>query len=213
MARCVAAQRPCLLFTRDGIMLEIASGDVGKVRGMIKERFGWLLVVLAVIWAVQAFNLLTGYALNGMLGLLPRSISGLDGILFMPVLHGSLGHAAANTVPLAILGGLLAVTARRAVFMASVIIVVLGGTGVWLFGKTAIHVGASGLIFGWFGYLLARGLVEKRPLPLLVSVGVALVYGTMIWGVLPGQPGVSWESHLLGAVAGVVAAFVLRDSA
>lgn len=178
---------------------------------MVRERFGWLVVLLGVIWAVAAMNLITGYALNGWLGLLPRSISGLDGILFMPVLHGSIAHAAANSVPLAILGGVLAITARREVLGATAIIVGLGGLLVWLFGGTAIHVGASGLIFGWFAFLVARGLVERRPMPLLVAVGVALVYGTMIWGVLPGQPGVSWESHLLGAVAGVVAAFVLRS--
>ncbi len=177
---------------------------------MVWERFGWLVVVLGVIWAVEAVNLISGYVLNGWLGLRPRSLGGLDGVLFMPFLHGSLAHAAANTVPLAIFGGLLAVTARRLVLAATALIVALGGLGVWLFGAAAIHVGASGLIFGWFGFLVARGLVEKRPIPLLVAVGVAVLYGAMIWGVLPGQPGVSWESHLLGGAAGVFSAYVLR---
>ncbi|WP_231701153.1 rhomboid family intramembrane serine protease [Aliiruegeria sabulilitoris] len=128
----------------------------------------------------------------------------------MPMLHGSLVHAAANTVPLAVLGGLLTVSARQVVPAASAIIVGLGGLGVWLFGNAAIYVGASGLIFGWFGFLLARGLVEKRLVPLIVSVGVALAYGAMIWGVLPSQTGISWESHLFGAAAGTLAAFFLR---
>ncbi len=175
------------------------------------ERFRWLIVLLGVIWGVEVINLITGYALNGWLGLRPRSLGGLDGIVFMPLLHGSVGHAAANTVPLVLLGGLLAVTARHVALAATIIIVALGGLGVWLFGQTAIHVGASGLIFGWFGFLVARGVVERRPVPILAAVGVALVYGTMIWGVLPGQPGVSWESHLLGAAAGVVAAGFLRE--
>ncbi len=177
----------------------------------IFERLWWLVALLGIIWAVQAVNLLSGYALNGWFGLLPRSVSGLDGILLMPLLHGSLAHAAANTVPLAILGGLLAFTARHVAFAASAIIVALGGLGVWLFGATAIHIGASGLIFGWFGFLLARGLVEKRPVPLLIAAGVAVVYGAMFWGVLPGQPGVSWEAHLFGALAGIAAAFVTRS--
>lgn len=176
------------------------------------ERFGWIVGLLGVIWLVEAINLLTGYALNGWFGLVPRSLAGLDGILFMPLLHGSLAHAAANTAPFAILGGLLAVTARQSVLTASALIVGLGGLGVWLVGSTAIHVGASGLIFGWFGFLLARGIVERHPVPLLVALGVAAVYGTMIWGVLPGQAGVSWESHLFGGAAGVLAALVLRRS-
>ena len=129
----------------------------------------------------------------------------------MPFLHGSLTHAAANTVPLAVLGGLLAATAGPVALTSSALIVLLSGVAVWLFGGAGVHVGASGLIFGWFGFLVARGAVEKRPGPMLVSVAVALVYGTMIFGVLPGQPGVSWESHLFGALAGAVAAFVLRS--
>lgn len=180
---------------------------------MVLERFRWLAVLLGLIWVVEVVNLLSGYALNDWLGLRPRSFGGLDGVLFMPFLHGSLSHAAANTIPLAILGSLLATTAKKVVLLASAIIVVLGGSGVWLFGSTAIHVGASGLIFGWFGFLVARGLVEKRAIPLLVAAAVALLYGTMIWGLLPGQPGVSWESHLFGALAGVFAAFVTRNSA
>jgi len=175
-------------------------------------RFRWLFVFLGVIWAVEAANLATGYALNSWLGLRPRSFAGLDGILFMPLLHGSLAHTLANTVPLAVLGGLLQVTAGRVALPASAIVVCLGGIGVWLFGSAAIHVGASGLIFGWFGFLVARGLVEKRPIPMLAAAGVALFYGTMIWGVLPGQPGVSWEAHLFGALGGAIAAYVLRTA-
>ncbi|SNS24603.1 rhomboid family intramembrane serine protease [Antarctobacter heliothermus] len=174
-------------------------------------RFRWLAIFVAVIWGVEAVNLLLGYTLNGWFGLRPRAVGGLDGILFMPILHGSVAHAAANTVPLMLLGGLLAVTARKVALPATVIIVGLGGLGVWLFGQPGNHVGASGLIFGWFAFLVARGLVEKRLVPLIVAAGVVVVYGTMIWGVLPGQPGVSWESHFLGAVAGVAAARVLRS--
>ncbi|MBV7393226.1 rhomboid family intramembrane serine protease [Mameliella sp. DP3N28-2] len=177
------------------------------------ERFGWLIGLLAVIWGVEAVNLVTGYRLNDWFGLQPRTLSGLDGVALMPLLHGSVAHAAANTVPLAVLGGILVLTARQVAIMATLVIVFVGGLAVWLLGNPAIHVGASGLIFGWFGFLLARGVVERRPGPLAVAVGVAVVYGTMIWGVLPGQPGVSWESHLFGAGAGVLAASLLRGAA
>ena len=174
------------------------------------KQFQWLVVLLGAIWAVEIANLATGYVFNTWLGLRPRTLSGLDGILFMPLLHGSIAHAAANTVPLAVLGGLLQATASRVSLAASGIIVGFAGAGVWLFGSSAIHVGASGLIFGWFGFLVTRGWVEKRPLPLLVAVGVTLFYGTMICGVLPGDDGVSWEAHFFGALAGVIAAFSLR---
>lgn len=176
------------------------------------KNFGWLAALLAVIWVVEAVNLVTGNAVNAWLGLRPRSIGGLDGIVFMPLLHGSVAHAAANTPPLAVLGALLVITARSVALMASLLIVLLGGLGVWVFGTSAIHVGASGLIFGWFGFLVARGLVERRFVPLLVAVGVAVIYGAMVWGVLPGQPGVSWESHFFGALAGIVAARALRGT-
>jgi len=180
---------------------------------VVLERFLWLAVLLAIIWVVEVVNLVSGYALNPVFGLLPRSLGGLDGILFMPFLHGSLSHAAANTAPLVILGGLLAATAPRLVFKASVLITVLGGFGVWLFGASAIHVGASGLIFGWFGFLLTRGVMTRQLVPLLVTIGVALVYGTMIWGILPGQPGVSWEAHLFGCAAGIFAGYSLSRRA
>ena len=175
------------------------------------ERFKWLIALFAMIWGAQISNLVSGYALNAWLGLVPRSLAGVDGILFMPVLHGSVTHAVSNSLSLAILGGLMAITAQRVALHASAIIVGVGGLGVWAFGKPAIHIGASGLIFGWFAYLVARGFVDKRPIPVLIAAGVALFYGSMIWGVLPGQAGVSWESHLFGAAAGVFASVILKS--
>lgn len=171
----------------------------------------WVIGLLVAIWLVALLNLVSGYSLNGWFGLQPRAISGLDGVLLMPLLHGSLSHAAANTVPLIVLGAVIATTAERVALTATALIVLLGGFAVWVFGTSAIHVGASGLIFGWFGFLVARGIFERRIVPMLVAGAVVLVYGTMIWGVLLGQPGVSWESHLFGALAGVLAAFVLRN--
>ena len=178
---------------------------------MLVDRMTWVIGLLVAIWLVAVLNLMTGYSLNGWFGLEPRAVRGLDGVLLMPLLHGSLSHAAANTVPLVVLGGVVATTAERVALTATALIVLLGGFAVWVFGKSAIHVGASGLIFGWFGFLVARGFIERRVLPMLVAAAVVLVYGTMIWGVLPGQPGVSWESHLFGALSGVLAAFVLRN--
>jgi len=88
------------------------------------------------------------------------------------------------------------------------VVIGLGGGLVWLFGSSAIHIGASGLVFGWFGFLVARGLVDRSPITLGAALVVGVLYGSILWGVLPGQPGVSWEAHLFGVIAGAAAAYV-----
>jgi membrane associated rhomboid family serine protease len=181
-----------------------------KNKRVVFARLSALAVFVAVIWAAQAFNWAVGYRLNTTFGLIPKQTAGLDGILGMPILHGSFSHLMSNTPPLLLLGTLLAVTATRALLAINVIIVVLGGGLVWLFGSPAIHVGASGLLFGWFGFLVVRGLIDRSPIALGVSLLVGILYGSLIWGLLPGQPGVSWEAHLFGALAGAAAAVLVR---
>lgn len=173
-----------------------------KIAGLL-QRFGWTIVPVLTIWAVQVLNVLSFYSLNTWFGLVPRSVAGLDGIIFMPLLHTSFAHAFANTGPLFVFSLLLALTARDKILGLTVTIVVLGGSAVWIFGAPAIHVGASGLIFGYFGYLVSRGFVDRKPLSVLVSISVAIAYGAMVLGVLPNQPGISWESHLFGALVGL----------
>ena len=173
-------------------------------------RLSTLIVFVGALWVVQSINWATGYAMNRAFGLVPRAVSGLDGIVGMPLLHGDFAHLASNTPPLLVMGALLAATATRALLAVNAVIVAMGGLLVWLFGDTAIHVGASGLVFGWFGFLTARGLVDRSPVTMGAAVLVAFLYGAMIWGVLPGQPGVSWEAHLFGFLAGAAAAFLIR---
>ncbi len=174
------------------------------------RRVTALIGFVAALWIIQAVNWATSYALNDAFGLIPRHVSGLDGVVGMPFLHGSFEHLIANTAPLLLLGALLAATATRALVAMNVVVVGFGGALVWLLGSSAIHIGASGLVFGWFGFLITRGLVDRSPVTLGASVLVGLFYGSIIWGVLPGQPGVSWEAHLFGAIAGTAAAFLLR---
>ena len=147
---------------------------------------------VGLLWIIHLVNWVLGYDLNISFGLIPRDISGLDGIIAMPLLHGSFAHLIANTPPLLIMGGLLVVTATRALVAVNAVVIGLGGFLVWLFGSAAIHIGASGVIFGWFGFLVARGLIDRSPVTLAVALLVAVVYGSLLWGVLPGQPGVSW---------------------
>ncbi len=173
-------------------------------------RLKWLAVFIAAIWAVQALNWVTNYSLNPAFGLFPRHIAGLDGVIAMPLLHGGFGHIMSNTPPLIVMGGLLAATATRALVAVNAFIVILGGALVWLFASPAIHIGASGLVFGWFGFLVVRGVVDRSPVTLGVTALVGVLYGSIIFGVLPGQPGVSWEAHLFGALAGAAAAIFIR---
>ena len=173
-------------------------------------RLAVLAAFVAGLWTLQAVNWALGYRLNPAFGLIPREVAGLDGIMGMPLLHGSFGHLASNTPPLLVMGALLAATATRALIAVNAVIVGVGGALVWLFGGTAVHVGASGLVFGWFGFLVARGLVDRSPVTLGAVLLVGALYGAMIWGVLPGRPGVSWEAHLFGFLAGAAAAVLIR---
>jgi membrane associated rhomboid family serine protease len=128
----------------------------------------------------------------------------------MPFLHANLHHIVSNTVPLLVLLALLAGSKARS-WMIVVYVTLLGGLLLWLFGRTADHIGASGLIFGLVAFLIVSGLLERRPVPLLVSAIVGFLYGgTLFWNVLP-QAGshVSWDGHLCGAIAGGIVAYVL----
>jgi membrane associated rhomboid family serine protease len=171
-----------------------------------------VLLLLAAIWAVQLVNAGTGYRLVPLLGLEPRDPEGLVGVPFMPLLHMSFDHAAANTLPLAFLGALGVLVAPRRFTAATVAIVILSGLAVWLLARpNSIHVGASGLVFGWFGYLLALGFLERSLRAILGLIIVIAVYGGMIWGLLP-QRGVptSFEAHLFGTLSGIGVAWLYR---
>ncbi|MCX5042889.1 rhomboid family intramembrane serine protease [Aldersonia sp. NBC_00410] len=143
-------------------------------------------------------------------GIEPLSVDGLFGILFAPLLHANWEHLAANTLPLLILGFLVLMSGIARGLAATGIIWLICGAGTWLFGgQGTLHIGASGVIFGWLAYLLVRGFFSRRFGQILIGIAVFLVYGSLLWGVLPGTPGVSWQSHLFGAVGGIVAGWVI----
>jgi membrane associated rhomboid family serine protease len=140
-------------------------------------------------------------------GVVPRSLNGLRGIPLAPLLHGNVAHLMSNTVPLLVLGALvLAADDRR--FLTVTLWSVLGaGLAAWLLGAPrSVHIGASGVVFGYLGFLLSHGWFARRVGMILVSLFVAGVWGGLVFGVLPGQSGVSWQSHAGGFVAGVFAA-------
>ena len=176
-------------------------------RHKIKDELFSVALFTGFIWAIF---FLDQFLPLEKTGLVPRHFSGLIGIISMPFLHGNLSHLMGNTLPLLILLSLLA--GSRADSKSIVIMIIgLGGTLLWIFGRgNSIHIGASLLVFGLASFLVVSGLLEKRILPLLISIVVTLVYGgSLLSGVLPWQPGISWDGHLSGAIAGALVAYGL----
>ena len=140
-------------------------------------------------------------------GIIPREAIGLRGILFAPFIHGDFEHLIANTVPFLTLGWLVMLQRTSDFFIVTAWTMLVGGTGVWLFGAPrSVHIGASILIFGYLGFLLFRGYFQRNMPSIVLSIAVATIYGSLVWGVLPSQPGVSWEGHLFGFIGGAIAA-------
>ena len=179
--------------------------DGRKQLTLFWQGFSGIIIFIMVIWIVEIANAVSDYRLS-YLGIDPRSITGLPGILLSPLIHHGIEHVAMNTVPILILGLLMSVKYNQHLFRISLFIIIFGGLAVWLLGRPSLHVGASGLIFGYFGFLLAGGLYGRNVGSLLIAVITVLLYGSMIWGILPLQPYVSWEAHLFGFISGVVAA-------
>ena len=170
-----------------------------------------LVGFVAVIWVVELVNGFMDHQLNAW-GILPRTVHGLVGIPLSPFLHGSTGHVMSNAITFVGLGGLIAFRGRLVLLRVSIIVIGLGGAGVWVFGRSSVHIGASGLVFGYFGYLVARGWYERRFGSILLAIVVIVLYGGLIVGVLPTPGLVSWEAHLFGLLAGVLAARYQRGN-
>jgi membrane associated rhomboid family serine protease len=176
---------------------------------MITKRFQPILILVAVIWMVECVNLLLGHRLVS-LGILPRSFTGLIGIPLAPILHSGFWHAVANTVPLLILGALVCAGGRTIFWETTVNVTLLSGALVWIFARQAYHVGASGLVFGYFGVILARAVMERSITAIAIAIVTVIAYGGLLWGILPLRSHVSFESHLFGLVAGIIVVWLER---
>ena len=162
---------------------------------------------VALLWVLEIVDATTGNPLDEY-GVQPRTEDGLVGIVLAPVLHFGFDHLVSNTVPVLVLGFLTLATGVARGLAATAVIWVVGGLGVWLFAQPlSNHAGASVLIFGWIVYLVVRGFLNRRSIEIFIGVAVFLLYSSVLLGVLPGQPGVSWQGHLFGAVGGGLAAW------
>ena len=163
---------------------------------------------LAVLWIVLVVDMMLGGALREF-GIVPRTVTGLRGIAFAPFLHGGFWHLLANSIGLLAWGTLVLFREESHFWTVTAIGALVGGFATWALGRSAVHIGASGVLFAYFGYLLLAGFFERRIGSILLSTLVAVVWGGMVLGVLPGQPGISWEGHLFGFASGALAARLL----
>ncbi len=173
------------------------------------KRFTPILILTALCWLVFVVNNLILHGQLSQYGIVPRYLPGLRGLLTAPFLHASFAHIAANTLPLVILGAIIC--ARNPGHFVTVTLcgMILGGGLTWLFARNAVHIGASGLIFCYFGFLASQAWFHRTFGTLALSLICIIAYGGMLRGVFPTMPGVSWESHLTGLLSGVFAAGLL----
>ncbi|MFL6205758.1 MAG: rhomboid family intramembrane serine protease [Acidimicrobiales bacterium] len=167
-------------------------------------------VIVALMWVEEIIDTGLGGDLDRY-GIVPREVSGLDGILWFPFLHGGFGHLIANTLPFLLLGSVIALGSVQRFAYVTVVTTLVCGIGTWLTGPAhTVHIGSSGIVFGYVTYLLSRGVFARHLGYLLGGVLVFFVYGGALWGLLP-RPGVSWQGHLFGALGGILAAWLLHS--
>jgi membrane associated rhomboid family serine protease len=183
--------------------------DPARARANFHVAVKLALVFVALLWLIQV--LLGGEIDPGMFGVRPRQWIGLLGILSAPLVHGDYAHLVGNSVPLVVLGSAMLYLYPRSSRIVLPAVYLLPGSAVWLFARGSSHIGASGLVYGMFAYVLTAGLLRRDRRAIATSLLVVFLYGTLVWGVLPLEPRMSWETHLAAAIIGVALAFALRE--
>ncbi len=176
-----------------------------------REGIELLLAIVAVMWVVEIVNTLDNNRLDND-GIYARNVGHLWGILTAPFLHVSFAHLISNTIPFVFMGVIIALTGAGRLALVTGIVIIVGGLGTWLIAPAnASTVGASGVVFGYAAYLLARGVFDRNMFELLTGAVVAAVWGGALLSSLVPHYGISWQGHLCGAIAGVLAAWLLSD--
>lgn len=180
-------------------------------RNKLLRSFRLPLLFVALLWVIKGFELITAADIS-VLGNYPRKLYGIAGILTSPLVHGDMNHLLTNSAPLLILGSLLIYfypTASKKVIPA---IYIFTGMAVWLLARPVYHIGASGLVYGLAFFLFFSGVFRNDMKSLVISFFIIFMYGGIVWGLVPYLIGVSWESHLFGALAGSLLAYLFRSA-
>ncbi len=178
-----------------------------EITQTLKSQALILGAMVATMWVVMIADTFIFHHQLKTFGIFPHSLVGLRGIIFAPLLHANFNHLISNTVPFVTLGWLIMLWETSDLLVVTIISMLVGGLGTWLFGgANTVHVGASGVIFGYLGYLLFRGYFERKVSSIIMSLFVFGAYGSIVFGILPGMPGISWQGHLFGFIGGAIAA-------
>lgn len=175
----------------------------------IWERARGPLILLMFMWAIRIFESVTRISM-GSYGILPRRLSGLKGILTAPLIHGSYSHLFNNTIPFLVASVVIVFFYKRISGLVIALIWLITGFLVWLFAKPAYHIGASGVVYGMVSFIFWTGLFNRDRKSIVLALIMLFLYSGMFIGILPDQPGISWESHLLGGLTGILVAYLFR---
>ncbi|MGD9107929.1 MAG: rhomboid family intramembrane serine protease [Gammaproteobacteria bacterium] len=186
-------------------MLNELSTSLQNIITLIKVNSLFVLKLIAILWIIQIINFILRYRLN-FLGIYPRRLFSLPGIVCSPFLHGNFNHLFFNSIPLFLLINLVLFNGRAEFYCISIIIILLSGTALWLFGRRAIHIGSSTLIMGYFGYLLINAYHQPTMSTILLAAFCIYYFGGLFLALIPGEKGISWEGHVFGFLAGIAAA-------
>jgi len=167
------------------------------------------LLFPAVLWAVHLIALLLNEDLS-KLGLLPRNLVGLLGIFTSPLIHADFSHLISNTIPLIILGWIIFSFYPKVSYILFLFIYFVTGLLVWIFARQVFHIGASGIVYGLVSFLFFSGIIRRDNTSIALALVITFLYGGLVWGMIPGWKGISWESHLFGAITGLIAAYLFR---
>ena len=172
----------------------------------LKQQLRLVMMFVLLLTVIELINMFTFRSLV-YFGISPRNVSSLPFILTAPFIHGDFWHFFSNIVPLAIFSFLLLQHGKARFYAVTVISILLTGICVWLFARNGNHVGASGLIYSYFGYVLVAGIISRELKLIFISIAAGFLYGGMVFGILPIDAYISWESHLFGLLSGIVCAF------